>query len=57
MLDRKQQKETVREMQQLHGTQRDSERQLATMGDSERYTATPRNWYGQFDRASNNGRQ
>ena len=53
MIDRKQQQETVREEQQLHGTKRDSERQPATMEDSERKATIQRNWYGKFDKASN----
>ena len=34
--------EIVIDMQQFHGTGKDSERQAATTGDSERYAANPR---------------
>ena len=34
----------VRDMQQLNGTRRDSERQPATMGEIERHAETPWNW-------------
>ena len=44
MKDSQQPWEIVRELQQLYGTGRDSERQPATIGNSERYAGTTYDW-------------
>ena len=52
--------ETARDMQQLHGSRKGSNRQPATIGDSERHAATPwdqRNSEGQPTTIEANERQ
>ena len=48
--------ETVRDMQQLHGARKESERPPAIIRDSERHAATPWDCERQWEKASNYGR-
>ena len=49
--------ERVTDMQQLHGTWRDYQRQPATIGDNQRHVETLWNWTKQWDTASNHRTQ